>query len=113
MKGADIMNSNLEELLKLSKEVYGRYAFKFELLNDKIKESDRNEMILGAISCGEAWAQKFKNIQKSNIFELIKEYNLEFKISKEAYDAYGRNLLGFFNYPKTITIMDSALKILF
>lgn len=42
MKGADIMNSNLEELLKLSKEVYGRYAFKFELLNDKIKESDRN-----------------------------------------------------------------------
>ena len=80
MKGADIMNSNLEELLKLSKEVYGRYAFKFELLNDKIKESDRNEMILGAISCGEAWAQKFKNIQKSNIFELIKEYNLEFKI---------------------------------
>ena len=54
MKGADIMNSNLEELLKLSKEVYGRYAFKFELLNDKIKESDRNEMILGAISCGEA-----------------------------------------------------------
>ena len=56
MKGADIMNSNLEELLKLSKEVYGRYAFKFELLNDKIKESDRNEMILGAISCGETFA---------------------------------------------------------
>lgn len=41
MKGADIMNSNLEELLKLSMEAYGRYAFKFELLNDKIKESDQ------------------------------------------------------------------------
>ena len=66
MKGADIMNSNLEELLKLSKEVYGRYAFKFELLNDKIKESDRNEMILGAISCGEAWTQKFT--YKNQIF---------------------------------------------
>lgn len=104
------MNSNLAKLLTIDKEMYGRYAFKFELLNDKIKESDRNEMILKAISCGEELAQKYLDDGKSDIFKLIKEHNLDFKISKEAVDAYGRNLLGFFNYPSTITIMDSALK---
>lgn len=104
------MDSNLAKLLTVDKLAYGRYAFKFELLNDRVKESARDDMILKAISCGEELALRYINKNELDIFSLIKKYNLNFRISKDTVDAYGRNLLGFFNYPNTITIMDSALK---
>ena len=64
------MDSNLAKLLTVDKLAYGRYAFKFELLNDRVKESARDEMILKAISCGEELAFRYINKNELDIFSL-------------------------------------------
>lgn len=70
----------MENLVKISDEAWGQYAFSRELLNNKFQEEKRKELILKANQCGIKYAEdllvSYGNISPKH---LAKQLNLKVK----------------------------------
>lgn len=67
----------LEDLLQIDDESWGLYAFSRELLNRKIAEEEKKEMIEKAIECGKKYARRMKKqYGTTDIMELADKLKL-------------------------------------
>lgn len=102
------MNEKLTRLLGFDDIVYGRYAFEFELIKDRISMDERDSLALQAIECGQKAADKILSEGK-DIYSVAEEEKLEIKESEDTPEHFTDTLLGLFQYPNKITIMKKAI----
>lgn len=92
MQGVGKLAQMLEDLLQVSEECWGLYAFSRELLNRRIAEEEKEEMIVKAIECGREYARRIKDqYDSSDIIEIADKLNL--KVSLQENSMVGKRVL--------------------
>ena len=103
----------IKELLEITDLEWGRYTFSSDPLNRRIKEAQRDEIILKANECGRQEAKKL--VDKYGV-QPIWQYVRIFKVNIIREDSYGSSnyiMFAKFNYPDNITVfMRNVMQVL-
>jgi len=107
---------SLEKIVTCLRDVsditWGRYAFKSEMLKNKIQTEQTDEMILNAIVCGTGWAQQLRSITDAvSIDSLLKQLGLCLNENDLDMTAMPRQLFAQYIPDKQVEIMTQPINI--
>lgn len=105
----------LEELIinlsKIDDITFGKYQLEIDLLHNKIKQEDRESLVIGALNCGKMVANELKETYQTNdIKEIALANNLQIITRKGYKDPAGRLIFALFTPPRKVQIMEEPLE---
>lgn len=110
MQDVSQLNKIVKDLLLVSEKEWGLYAFSKELLNKKVTEDERIEMIKQAIMCGVQYAKHIKKHYKSK--ELKELANIfQMKVLVQDNSMIGKRIVfALYTPPNQIEIMQEPIQ---
>ncbi|CCV63963.1 conserved hypothetical protein [Alteracholeplasma palmae J233] len=99
----------INDLKHIPIQVWGRYAIKRDILYNKIKESEYDDLILNAHECGIFYANKIKDeLEEKDPFKIADKLNI--KISEEENKPGSKRLVfATFTTPNKVVLMKTPI----
>lgn len=99
----------IEKLYDVSDKSWGIYAFRKEIIKNKISIDEVDILVNKAIVCGSDIALKMHKNNIYSINQIIKEFKLNLLYKDEYKDATDRLILALYNNPKKIVILKDPI----
>ncbi len=110
MQDVSKLNKVVTDLLLVTEKEWGLYAFTKELLNKKVTEDEKNEMIDKAIQCGTEYAKRIKLLYKSEEVKKLADA-FQMKVSVQDNSMIGKRIVfALYTPPNQIEIMQEPIQ---